>query len=706
MHMRGTESLVLLAIALRKAAEQAINDGYLSLSETLSLLEIHTGKIFKRLTLYLLSQLASTDLTLARSWLMTRVLFDDVDLRHEYSLLAQVTLPHCTEEEQTTSLQWVEEGPDLEAYKQWYQRTYQALPGDNDIQQFKAVWQRNWFGRIEKALPVGWRARYDELVAQYGEYEPEFHLTPWPAAMRIPSQDAYRNMTVEQWLQMLNVSQDDQGSFQKDALLSLLTSLITEAPERFANQVHLFEGRPPEVVKAVIRGLVQAAQTEHAFDWYQVLRLCIWILEQRMPSRGEENGEHSYDPAWSSVSFEVTFLFLTTFEKLPSQIPYSSRSTIWQLLAALIDDPYYLSKTRKETTLQHYYSDAINSTRGIALQAVISYAWWIMTNWKEEQDQQEKTAWDLSHAPEVRELLEQRLSGRGGRSPIVYAICGRVLLWLAQLDEQWTIEHLKDIFPHYAEDYVYYEAAWTTYLFQTRLTRRVFTLVKDECVFALERLQRVDEQAISRDTANYYLARHLLIAYWNECITLEDGEGSLLSLFFQRASGSLRQSFITQVGQTCAREQQLIDPQIIERFQRLWEWRVAAIKQSHLDPETVQELAGFSWWIACEAFPAIWAVQHLDYVLAHVDSIEMSSFVVCRLTECIAKVPLVTLRCLDRLVRGTTTSWGSKEWKTVEMLLVTALQQEQQELYNLAKAIISYLALHGQTHLLNLLPRT
>lgn len=106
-----------------------------------------------------------------------------------------------------------------------------------------------------------------------------------------------------------------------------------------------------------------------------------------------------------------------------------------------------------------------------------------------------------------------------------------------------------------------------------------------------------------------------------------------------------------------------------------------------------------------EAFPAIWAIQHLDYVLEHVDSIEVSSFVVCRLTECLAKLPFVTLRCLDHLVRGTTISWGGKEWKTVQTILSTALQQDQQELHNLAKTIISYLAMHGQTHLLNLLPQ-
>lgn len=395
VHVRGAQSLVLFALALRKAAEQAINDRYLSLSETLSLLEIHTGRIFKRLILYLLSQFASDDLTLARSWLMTRTLFNDADLRHEYSQLAQVTLPHLTKEEQATWLQWIEEGPDLEAYKQWYQKTYQALPEAHDIQQFKAVWQRDWLGRIEKVLPDEWRARYDELVAQYGAYEPEFRLTSWPAATRISSNDTHRHMTVEQWLQKLGASQNGQDDLQVEVSLSHLTTLIAEAPERFANQVHLFEEQPPEVIKAVIRGLVQAAQAEHPFDWYQVLHLCLWIIEQRMPSRGEEKDERFYDPDWASVSFEVALLCLTTFEKLPSQLPYSSRGTIWQLLMALTGDPYYLSIAKKETTPQHYYSDAINSTEGIAFQAVISYAWWVMTNWKEEQIPQEAAAWDL-----------------------------------------------------------------------------------------------------------------------------------------------------------------------------------------------------------------------------------------------------------------------------------------------------------------------
>jgi hypothetical protein len=385
-------------------------------------------------------------------------------------------------------------------------------------------------------------------------------------------------------------------------------------------------------------------------------------------------------------------------------MPYTSHSAIWQILVALATDSYYQSQAKQEATPQHYYYDAINSTRGIALLAIISYAWWIMKHWKEEPRQQEKTVWDLSHAPEVRDLLEQQLSSRGGRSPIAHTVCGHSLLWLAQLDEQWTIKHLKDIFPRHTEDSLYYEAAWTTYLFQARLTLQVFTLAEDEYVFAIERLQPADEQEITLDTANFHLARHLLIMYcWNENITLEDTEDNLLTLFFQRASGSLRRSFITQVGQMCANAEHPADPQIIERFQHLWEWRVADIKLSHVDPEAKQELAAFSWWMACDVFPAIWAIQHLDYVLTHVNSLERSSIVVCRLAECTAKEPLVTLRCLDRLVRGTPTYWGSKEWKTVETLLATALQQEQPELHNLAKEIISYLAMRGHTDLLKFL---
>lgn len=345
MHVRGTQSLVLLAIALRKAAEQAINDGYFSLSEMLSLLDTHMGKIFKRLTLYLLSQFASNNLSLAHARLMTRTLFEDIDLIHEYSLLAQSTLPHLTQKDQARWFQWLEEGPDLVAYKQWYQAMNQALPGDNDIQQFKAIWQHNWLGRLEKVLSNEWLARYNELVAQYGTYEPELRLISWPAAMRPPLQDTDRNMTVEQWLQRFDTSQNGQGDLQTDVLCSLLTLLITEVPERFAEQVHLFEGQPPEIIKAVIRGLVQAAQMERPFDWYQLLHLCAWIIEQRMPSRREEIGEYVYNPVWASITFEVAMLFLTTFERLPSQMPYASRETIWQLLAVLTDDPYSLILT-------------------------------------------------------------------------------------------------------------------------------------------------------------------------------------------------------------------------------------------------------------------------------------------------------------------------------------------------------------------------
>ncbi len=700
-HVQETQSLILLAIALRKAAEQAINEGYFSFSETLSLLDAHAGQIFKRLTLYLLSQFASNNLSLAHAKLMTRTLFKDTDLLHEYSLLAQATLPHLTQEEQALWFQWLEEGPDLEVYKQWYQRAHQVLPGDNDIQQFKATWQRNWLGRIEKVLPNEWHVRYDKLVAQYGVYEPELNFLSWPAAMRPPLQDTDRNMTVEQWLQRLDTSQDDQGNLQIDALCSNLTSLITEAPEHFADQAHLFEGQTQEVVKAVISGLVRAAQMGHPFDWHQVLHLCTWIIEQRQPFQGEETDERTYDPVWAPVTFEVAMLFLTTFEKSPSQIPYASRETIWQLLVVLTDDPYVLSKSAKDTP-QRYLSDALNSTQGIALLAIISYAWWVMKHDKEKEEQQEGILWNLSDAPEIQALLELHLSGQEEHDPIIHTVCAHSLTWLAQLDEQWTVQHLKDIFPHRVEDQVHYEVAWTTYLFQRRRTRQTFKLMKDEYVFAIEQLQRTDEQKISIETANYYLAQHLFIAYWNEDITLEDD--SLLVVFFQRASGLLRQSFITQVGQICTREQQPIDPLIIQRFQRLWEWRTTPIKQAPLDSEAMRELAGFAWWMACESFSPIWAVQHLAYILEHVESIEMSFVIVIRLTECIAEAPLVTLRCLDHLVRDTGKNWGGKEWMAVKELLSVALQQEQQELHQLAMEIISYLAIHGHMDLLKLLP--
>ncbi len=186
---------------------------------------------------------------------------------------------------------------------------------------------------------------------------------------------------------------------------------------------------------------------------------------------------------------------------------------------------------------------------------------------------------------------------------------------------------------------------------------------------------------------------------------------SLLRRFFHQASDELRHSAFAQIGQALARDRKdnkkQIDPQMMERFQHLWEWRISEFSQFASFQDAHRELAAFGWWIQNDVFPPLWSLQQLDCVLTLATSIDMSSFVVNRLAAIAHLEPGLTLRCLDKLVKTNTNSWGSMEWNTSVMSILTgALQQENEEIRVQAKSLISSLALRGYTRYLALVAET
>jgi len=196
---------------------------------------------------------------------------------------------------------------------------------------------------------------------------------------------------------------------------------------------------------------------------------------------------------------------------------------------------------------------------------------------------------------------------------------------------------------------------------------------------------------------------HLMLLYGSAILSIDTPDG-LLIRFFQNASDELRHSAFAQTGQKFARDSEHGAPQHIERFQRLWEWRISTISQFSLAQDADRELAAFGWWMQTDVFPPLWSLQQPDRVLNLVDRIDMSPFVVARLAAIGELEPRLTLRCLDRLVKSDTRSWSSSEWDTsVRTILTVALQQEDEEIRDQAKALVSSLALRGHTSYLALL---
>ncbi len=138
---------------------------------------------------------------------------------------------------------------------------------------------------------------------------------------------------------------------------------------------------------------------------------------------------------------------------------------------------------------------------------------------------------------------------------------------------------------------------------------------------------------------------------------------------------------------------------------RLWKWRLSEARSAASSIEFVQELAAFGDWFRADICPPEWGMHQLESVLTMIGHVDMGYAVVERLAGLVERYPVQVVKCLDFLVRDDTMMWTTSTWeKAVRPILTYALEHEK-ETQQRAKAIISYLALHGMTNFLELLPK-
>lgn len=348
---------------------------------------------------------------------------------------------------------------------------------------------------------------------------------------------------------------------------------------------------------------------------------------------------------------------------------------------------------------------AINSIRGIALHAVLQYAWWVRR--QAEQEISDNTALDFHLMPEVRVVLERHLDPNADTSLAVRSVYGQHLTSLIALDAQWTGQHLTQLFPREAGQQMLRLVTWNTYIVFCDPYNSALRLLHNEYVAAIERLDmiEIDPSASILENPYYQLGEHVIQFYWSGLISLSAPE-SLLIRFFVKAPDHLRGQVLAFIGRAFYHTGEEIPPEIIERCQRLWEWRLSQAQTAPSITAYQQELAAFGWWFHTECCPAEWGTQQLEAALVLVGHVDLSYAVIERLAKLVEQNPAQAMRCLERLIKCDTMMWTTSTWeKAVRPMLTYALQQEGDETRRRAKAIISTLALQGMTDFLDLLSR-
>lgn len=699
--------LTLLVINLTQATEKAVQEQLLSIDTITLLLEEHPGRIFRRATLYLLSRFPQNNLDLVKRYLMDRALFDDRDVRYEYGLLAQTGFSALADGEKEQWLAWIEAGPDVQSYQEWYEKNSHAQPSDELVQQYVRVWQRDWLAEIESDLKGIWQERYDALVADLGHAEPEddFPRFTWGRSVNEPWIEELRSMSVEQIFACLQEYQPsgDFMSPSREDVGRVLTTLISEEPSRFADKIGLFQDSDPVYVSAVLQGFTEAIRNHRSFHWECLLDLCLWVTSQRY-TLTEGNVTIIGDPAWAWTCQMLAQLLLSATEAQPPVLLLSHSSKIWDILKPLTDDldPAQEGEDAEEDqdSAMEYATRAINSIRGLALHAVISFALWHKRSILEES---EGDSLNFEILPEIQAVLARHLNPNIDTSLAVRSVYGQRLANLVALDPQWVTEHLLYLFPSAVHQQALRIVTWNTYITFCNPYNNVFNLLTEEYMAAVERLGIVKQSELVIEDPDYRLGAHLIQFYWWGLLPLSSPE-SLLRRFFMKASDALRGEIFAFIGQAFYQTGEATHPEIVERCQRLWEWRISEAQSSVQITTYEHELASFGEWFRTTLCPPEWGLQQLEIVLALVGDVELSYAVVGRLAELAELYPTSVVRCLEFLVKGNTRMWTTSTWeKAVRPILVYALQVKADDTRQRARSMISQLALLGMTNFLDLL---
>lgn len=605
----------ILVVAVRDAALRLARSGKCTIGEVIAVLEAQRWHIFHRIALHVLRIAAPDRVDLVAERLNNRELFDDLPHQHEYAILLKESFPKLDREIQQEILGWIEQGPDVERYREAFPQFFGSAASDQDITDHVAEWRRDRLHLLKEGLPAEWATKYDALVEQHGPAErvdigrPSFSTWMGPRSPFTASELA--SMAPEELIALLQ-SWESEGELlapSPEGLSQELSAAVSSDPAKYAAVASRFKVvSEPTYARALIEGLRQAAENGASLEWSPVLDLCRWILDQPREISGREVKHHQKDPDWSWTRKAIAHLMQTVFGR--DLVGGELRSECWSIVEPLTREPEpTVDQERRYNNAPSHI--AINTARGEAMIAVIKYGLWVYRH----LEKPDTPYWcSFEHMPEVRQVLDYHLDTANDPALSIRSVYGRYLPQLLLLDRQWLIEKIPCIFPPDEELDEMREAAWDTYVVFNPPHNDVYKALAEEYRRAIDRLSLHKLPQSHLGDPDNQLAEHLLVVYGRGLLGADLGD-DLLSQYFGRASDDLCQYAVAHIGRSLAESEEEIDQEIIERFQSFWQSRVDAVRGSDCPSAHRGQIGAFGWWFISGRFPEDWALENIRNAL-------------------------------------------------------------------------------------------
>ncbi len=588
-------------------------------------------KVFKRLRqhLYALNPNEQT-LPWIREFILEHKDYAEWEHHYEFQLMIRKACKHfggslLSEGERTKIFEAILSGPSKENHREWMGERFT----EDGFQQWKRNFHRrqlrpfarllageyqNYFQELEDASdedspddedysPVGQvkggRVSYrspklPEELAGFGDEELLTYINTWQEERPWYEENRYED---DQWIEInIEALADAFQTVFKDTIISDEKRLTfwLENRDRIEDPVY---------VKAIVQAIQEHVKERHYNRLNLWFDFCDWVLsypdsdkidesQEQIDGRFSQPDGSREHPDWEN-SRRAVGDFIGECLKEETSVPFTARESLANILRLLCtqfdrrldnDEPVFLNRDDQIT-------EAINNTRSRALEDLVKFGLWVRRH-----D-------DTDNVPEVTAIIEERFKD-GTEYPLTMperAQLGRYYVQLWSLNQTWAVEYKAVFFPQ--DNLPVWVEAFGSFLRFTQPFKPAFEILRDDFVFALDHLPKIEDNEIVD-----MLAQRLFTYYLWEVYPLK-GEDSLLERFYAKTKNDPQRwaSLSNYVAWAVGNRSEHLEQGLIDRIVAFFDWRL-----EQKEPEELQKIA---YCLEAECFDPDWRLDTYAKIL-------------------------------------------------------------------------------------------
>ncbi|MEN3943245.1 hypothetical protein WJU23_18240 [Prosthecobacter sp. SYSU 5D2] len=491
-----------------------------------------------------------------------------------------------------------------------------------------------------------------------GEMHEITHVAPKEA-------DGLAEMTEDELWSFLNTWKPATNRFDSDqwwieehvsALGRKFAHLLQSEPARFQASREWWRNlmRPdilyPPLEMATVRisdqtDVHMAAQPPSQNEWRNWFGLVEWIA-----SSGTTDAEESGDPLrtegddwnWARI-IAVKFLAATITPRFP--VPENLRSQIGILIRQFVVAPDKRLDSSDKTILKDWFTTAINSVRGTAVEQLMRLA--LQQKIDRNGQSPDDWVWVL-----IRDLLV-----KDGPSQAVFSIMGaRLNIALHLFAEQFKREPFLLLPGPNSEAQIAFILALTKYSqAQVALieTLPAFPTSALECLVQMNAKGLLDREQQSGDFGAQ-LGTHLAYYFWNDAYPSSSDGDAIIERYFAVAEPSQRSRAISSIANIFRKAQaEQRHERCFQRARDLWDRRFSIVtlrrtNSTYSAEDVHEELSAFVEWLSCECHPFEWRYERVLQALRLIERAPQSSLTMQTL-EKLSQDPVKLGPCIEIL---------------------------------------------------------